>query len=52
MGESAPSRELHTGLDIVATTDTRKIIRMTPEEASNFLDGAMNAALATIDRDG
>jgi PPOX class probable F420-dependent enzyme len=36
----------------VANTDTRKMIRMTPEEASNFLDSAMNAALATIDRDG
>lgn len=36
----------------MANTDTRKMIRMTPEEASNFLDSAMNAALATIDRDG
>lgn len=36
----------------MANADTRKMIRMTPEEASNFLDSAMNAALATIDRDG
>ena len=32
--------------------DTRKEIRMTPEEASAFLQNVRNCALATIDREG
>ena len=32
--------------------DARKLIRMAPEEMAQFLESVMNAALATLDRDG
>jgi PPOX class probable F420-dependent enzyme len=32
--------------------DTRKAIRMTPDEASAFLHNSRNCSLATLDRDG
>ncbi len=33
-------------------TDTRKLIRMTPGEATAMLEGTPNLSLATLDRDG
>jgi PPOX class probable F420-dependent enzyme len=36
----------------VDKTDTRKIIRMTPGEATAMLEGTPNLSLATLDRDG
>jgi PPOX class probable F420-dependent enzyme len=36
----------------VNNTDTRKLIRMTPGEASAMLEGTPNLSLATLDRDG
>lgn len=38
--------------EIVEKIDARKLIRMTPEEVAQFLESVMNAALATLDRDG